>query len=437
MYNLDFPKINLSKIKLPKIKIPKFWIKKEFLIIVLAIVFSSIFGFFAGGLAGGFLYFEAKDYLADFKIELPVLGEKEEYIPQTTHEEKIIAAVEKASPAVVSIIVTKDLPVYEEYYYNPFGSDSFFDIRIPQRRQVGTEETEIGGGSGFIVSKDGMILTNKHVVLDEEAKYAVFTNDGKQFNAKVLARDPLQDMAILKIETEKLIDSSGEMKSLSFPVVELGNSGNLKIGQTAIAIGNALGEFKNTVSLGVVSGLGRTIVASGAGITEIIEEVIQTDSAINQGNSGGPLLDLSGRVIGINTATVVDAQNIGFAIPIDKAKRNIEQVRNTGDISYAFLGIRYLTITEEIKEEKDLSVSQGALVFSDNDQPAVTPGSAAEKAGIKDSDIILEIAGEKITEDNILGDVIYNHFPGDIVAIKLLRNGEEIILQATLEEWQE
>jgi serine protease Do len=442
MYSLNFPKfkipkIKFPKIKLPKIKFPKFWRHRGFWLIISAIVFSSVFGFFAGGLAGGFLYLEARDYLSNFKIELPEPGEKEEYIPQTTHEEKIISAVKKASPAVVSIIVTKDLPVFEEYYYNPFGDDSFFDIRIPQRRQIGTEETEIGGGSGFIVSEDGIVLTNKHVVLDEEAQYTIFTNDGKKFDAKVLARDPIQDIAILKIETEKLIDSSGNLNQISFPVAELGDSSNLQIGQTAIAIGNALGEFKNTVSVGVVSGLDRTIVASGSGITEIIEEVIQTDTAINQGNSGGPLLNLNGKVIGINTATVIDAQSIGFAIPIDKAKRDINQVKVSGKIEYAYLGIRYLTLTKEIMEENSLPVSEGAWITSGDDQPAIIAGSAAEKAGLREGDIITEIAGEKLTEENILGDIIYNHFPGDSVEIKILREGGKLSLWAVLDKWEE
>ncbi len=146
---------------LPKIRIPKFWKNRWFWTIILTVFLSSFFGFIAGSLAGGFLYFEVKDYLSNFQINLP--GEREQepeikYIPQTTHEEKIIAAVEKVSPAVVSIVITKDLPVFEEYYYNPFGDNPFFDIQIPQRRQIGTEKREIGGGTGFIISEDGIIL---------------------------------------------------------------------------------------------------------------------------------------------------------------------------------------------------------------------------------------------------------------------------------------
>ncbi|KKU95232.1 MAG: protease Do, partial [Candidatus Amesbacteria bacterium GW2011_GWB1_48_13] len=169
---------------------------------------------------------------------------------------------------------------YEQYYVNPFGElGDPFGISIPQLRQKGTQKQDIGSGTGFIVSKDGMILTNKHVVLDEAAEYTVFTNDGRKFSAKVLARDPLQDLAIIKIETEKTIDASGVLIQKDFPVVELGDSDKLQIGQTVVAIGNALGEFRNTVSVGVVSGLGRTISASSGDFVETIEDVIQTDAA--------------------------------------------------------------------------------------------------------------------------------------------------------------
>src|SRR3989344_1832762 len=239
---------NLSKIK---IKFPKFLKNKTLWIFVSIIFASSFFGFLAGVLSSSVFYFDAKNYLSSFKIDLPA--------PQTTQEEKIINVVKGASPAVVSIIITKDLPVFEEYYINPFQG---FEFLIPQQRQIGTEKKEIGGGSGFIVSEDGMVLTNKHVVLDEEADYTVLTNDARKFSAKVLARDPLQDLAILKIETENSIDVSGDLIKKPFPVVKLGDSDKLQIGQTVIAIGNALGEFRNTISVGVISGLGRTITAS-------------------------------------------------------------------------------------------------------------------------------------------------------------------------------
>jgi S1-C subfamily serine protease len=361
----------------------------------------------------------------------PKVIEKEkvvEYSPQTSQEEKIIQAVKDVSPAVVSIIISKDLPIFEEYYTSPFKEffGAPFEFKIPQYRQKGTEKKEIGGGTGFIISKDGIIITNKHVVLDKEADYTVLTNDGKKFPAEVLARDPVQDLAIIKIKGNNL------------PVAKLGNSSALQLGQTVIAIGNALGEFRNTISVGVISGLGRTISASGGGLVETLEDVIQTDAAINKGNSGGPLLNLKGEVMGINTATVVSAQNIGFAIPVNKAKKDIEQVKKSGKIVYPFLGVRYVLITEKIQKENNLSVDYGALIIKGKGgESAIFPESPAEKAGLKEYDIILEFNGEKITTDNSLAKIIMKYNSGDEVTLKILRDGKEKIITVNLVERSE
>jgi len=428
----------LPEIKKPMLRSPKllrFLKKKIFWFIVLIILLSSAFGFLAGTISSSFSYFQIKDYLSRFNVSLPgtqTIIEKE-YIPQTTQEEMIIRVVESNNPAVVSIVATKEVPIYEEYYYNPFG-----DILIPQYRQNGTEKQEVSGGTGFIVSEDGMILTNKHVVLDEDAEYTVFTNEGKSHPAKVLARDPFQDLAIVKIDREQTLNKNGELVSESFPQVKLGDSDSLQMGQTVVAIGNALGEFRNTVSVGVVSGLGRTITASGGGMVETIEDVIQTDAAINKGNSGGPLLNLKEEVIGINTAMVEDAQSISFSIPINKAKRDIKQIKETGEISYAYLGVRYILVNEKVKEENNLTVDYGALISKgENEEPAVLPGSAAEKAGLKEGDIILDFNGEKITTDTSLTKLIQKYDPFDKVVLKILRNGEEEIISVTLDEKSE
>ncbi|KKW08232.1 MAG: 2-alkenal reductase [Candidatus Kaiserbacteria bacterium GW2011_GWA2_49_19] len=359
-----------------------------------------------------------------------------EYVPQTTQEQAVIRVVKNVSPAVVSIIITKDLPVFEEYYTSPFEqffNDPFFQIQIPQYRQKGTEKKEIGGGSGFIVSEDGLVLTNKHVVLDAEADYTVLTNDGQKFPAKVLAKDPIQDLALLKIEREKDVDQNGRLTTKPFTVVKLGDSSKLEIGQTVIAIGNALGEFRNTVSVGVVSGLSRTITASGGTFVETIEDVIQTDAAINKGNSGGPLLNLRGEVIGINTATVQDAQSIGFAIPIDLAKRDIQQVKSLGKIVYPFLGVRYVLITEKIQKENNLQVNYGAWVIKGEKagEVAIWPGSVAEKAGLKEGDIILEFNNEKIMPENSLAKIILKYNPGDTIVLKTLSAGQEKTVRNT------
>ncbi|MFH1129224.1 MAG: trypsin-like peptidase domain-containing protein [Patescibacteria group bacterium] len=227
--------------------------------------------------------------------------------------------VKSVSPSVVSIIVSKYVPILEKEYYNPFGENSPFRILIPRIVEKGKELKEVGGGTGFVVSEDGLIVTNKHVVIDTSAEYTVLTNDGSKFPAKILIRSSEQDVAILKINTTNLQS------------VRLGNSDRIEIGQSVIAIGNALGEFRNTVSSGIISGLMRSITAGdGGGFKEKLDEVIQTDAAINSGNSGGPLLNLYGEVIGINTAVAINAENIGFAIPINKIKQDIFDAKNKG-----------------------------------------------------------------------------------------------------------
>lgn len=339
---------------------------------------------------------------------------EEVYVPQTSQEDKIIKVVKDVSPSVVSVVVIKEVPVYSSY-------DFFWGIPVVQ----GTEKKQVGAGSGFIVSSDGLIVTNKHVVEDTKAEYVIITNDDEEYSVNVLARDPVQDIAILKIQSNE-----------QFKAIKLGSASSIQIGQTAIAIGNALGELKNTVSVGVISGLGRTVTASGQDSTEVLEDIIQTDAAINPGNSGGPLLNLSGEVIGINTAAS-SGENIGFAIYIDKAIRDIEQVKTIGKISYPFLGIRYVLIDEDIAKDKKLSVDYGALIMrgSSYSDVAITPNSPAEKAGLKENDIILELEGEKITKNNSLAKIILKYNPGDTVSLKILRNNLETIINVVLGEW--
>lgn len=385
---------------------------------------AVVAGFF-GGLAGSY-YAKGGGLFSRELIDLQSTfspGFETSYVPQTTQEEKIIGAVESVSPAVVSIVITKDVPIVEQYFVNPFGEGSPFKVEVPQYRQRGTEKKEVGGGSGFIVAADGLVVTNKHVVLDEKAEYTVFTNDGKSYPAKVLARDPVQDLAILKIE-----NPNG-----GFPVANLGDSDALQIGQTVIAIGNALGEFRNTVSTGVVSGLGRTITATGGTFVETIEDVIQTDAAINQGNSGGPLLNLAGQVIGMDTATVSGAQSIGFAIPINKVRRSIDQVRKGGEITYAFLGVRYVGVTSAVQKDRNLTVDYGALVVrGESGEAAIEPGSPAAKAGLRAGDVILRLNGERITQDNSLGTIIQKYDPGDFVTLTIFSGSQEKTINVEL-----
>ena len=416
----DFPKFSQSKKP-----------KRNSLKIISVVVFLSVFfGFLAGSFSSFFFYSKTKSYLEklNFQPQLTEIGQGdsgEKYDPQTVEEMRIVKTVKDVSPAVVSIVVTKDVPILEEYY-----EYDFWGFAVPKYREKGIETKEVGGGTGFIVSSEGLIVTNKHVVLDKEADYTVFTNSGDKFSAKVLARDPVQDLAVLSIEQE------GE----EFSVVYLGDSDKLEMGQTVIAIGNALGEFRNTVSSGVVSGLGRRITASDSSgkFAETLNNVIQTDAAINKGNSGGPLLNLKGEVVGINVAVALEAQSIGFAIPINKVKRAISQAKETGEIIYPFIGIRYVLVNETVKQEKELSVDYGALIVDGGSSgPAVWPDSPAQKAGLKQGDIVLEIQGEKITQDNPLADIILKYNPGDEVVLKILRNGEELDIGIVLTKREE
>jgi len=342
-------------------------------------------------------------------------------------DELVVAVVKRVSPAVVSIVATKNVPVVERFFVNPFGDDPFFreffgDFGVPQFRERGTERQEVGAGTGFVISADGLILTNKHVVADGGADYTVFLNDGAKIPAKILARDPVQDLAVLKIERSGL------------SAVALGDSSAIAIGQTVIAIGNALGEFSNTVSVGVISGLQRSVIAAGGGGPEELQELIQTDAAINPGNSGGPLLNLAGEVIGINVAMASGAENIGFAIPINKAKRDIESVRSTGRISYPFLGIRYVLVTKEVQAERGLPVDFGALVIGGQGEPGVVKGSPADKAGLREGDIIREFNGERIEPTRTLASLISKYKVGDTVTLNIQRGAETFTVSAELEE---
>jgi len=407
-----------------KLRAPSIKLGKTFWLVVLIIFLSSFFGFLSGLISGSYFSSQFKDYIS--RLNPPAAENGNAYLPQTSQEETTIKVVNDASQAVVSIIVTKDLPVIEQYYINPFPEFPF-NFQIPQFRQKGTQKQEVGGGTGFFVSEDGMILTNAHVVSDTEADYTVLTNDGKKYPAKILARDAFRDLAIMKIENQ------GKL-----PTLELGDSDKLQIGQTVITIGNALGEFRNTVSVGVISGLGRTVSASGGGTVETLEDVIQTDAAINKGNSGGPLLNLKGQVIGVNFAMAESAENVGFAIPINKAKKDIEQVKKTGKIVYPFLGVRYVLINETIQQDNNLPVNYGAWVKKGSQgEAAIYPGSAAQTAGLKEGDIILEFNGEKITAENSLAKIIMEYNPGDKVVLKILRSGQEKNIEATLGEMKD
>ncbi|EKD52434.1 MAG: protease Do [uncultured bacterium] len=338
-------------------------------------------------------------------------------------ESSIIDVVKKASPAVVSIIVTKDLPTIERRLYSPFG-DYFPWYQVPVYKQRGYEKKTIGGGTGFIVTKDGYVVTNRHVVSDPQAEYTVLMNDKQKFPAKVLVRYELNDVAILKITGN------------DFPTIELGNSDALQVGQTVVAIGNALGEYQNTVSQGVISGLSRSIAATGQDpYAQYLFDLIQTDAAINLGNSGGPLISLGGQVIGINTAIAYGSQNIGFAIPINSVKNIIDSVYKHGKVIQTFLGVRYVMLTEEIVKQLGIKTTQGALVVGGRypTQGAVVAGSPAEKIGIKENDIITKVNDQDVNNNSPLFYLLNKYKPGDTVIFTVTRDNKEIQLSCTLE----
>lgn len=367
---------------------------------------------------------------------LPTSGEQGVVLPGlSSHEQAVTTAVKIASPAVVSIVLSANVPVIERGGLNPFND--FFGGQLPfgfqtpslQTPQGGTVLREIGGGSGFLISSDGLILTNRHVVEREGVQYTVFTTDGKKHDAKVVTVDPALDLAVIKI------DGSG------YPFLALGNSDELTPGQTVIAIGNALAELKNTVSVGVISGLSRSIVAGDelGGRTELLEQVVQTDAAINPGNSGGPLLNLRGQVEAVNVAVAEGSQSIGFAIPINEAQAVIQAAKTGQKISRAFLGVRHIQITPALKEQEKLSVDYGALVARGNNvsEVAVTPGSPADKAGIVENDVILELDGVKIDQNHSLASQIRRKQVGQVIKLKVLHDGQEREVNATLAELPE
>jgi serine protease Do len=341
----------------------------------------------------------------------------------TTNEERVIAAIETVNPAVVSVIVTKDVPVFEQYYetvtpWGPFGG-----FAVPRVRENGTEEREVGGGSGFIVSSDGLVVTNRHVVEDESARYTIVLSNGTLYPAEVVDKDPMLDIAVLRIS---------ELPDEKLPFVRFGDSTELRLGQTVIAIGNALAEFQNSVSLGIVSGLSRSIVASDmAGNSEQLNQVIQTDAAINPGNSGGPLLNLDGEVVGVNVATSQGADNIGFALPSQLVKQVVTSVQENGEIVRPFLGVRYVMLDPERQEQFSAPISYGALIVTGENESGVQLGSPADEVGLQTGDVIIAIDEVSLVNRDLATE-LRNKTAGQTVTLVVFRDGTEEEIEVTL-----
>lgn len=319
----------------------------------------------------------------------------------TTDEQATSRVAKAVSPSVVSVTTT--LVTSNGYY----------------------QTTSKGAGTGVIISKDGYILTNKHVV-NGAAQLSIVMNDGTvNSDVKLVGVDPLNDLAFLKITKppKNLVPA------------QLGNSNKAIVGQKVLAIGNALGEFKNSVTSGIISGKGRPITAQdGTTNGESLENLLQTDASINPGNSGGPLVDLSGQVIGINTAVAADSQGIGFAIPINAAKGLIKGLLENGKVQRAYLGVSYVTLTPEIAQRFNLPAAQGAYVY-DADNNSIIANSPAAKAGIKNKDVILSVNGVKIDQDNGLSLILAGYRPGDKVTLSVLRDGQKQDIKVTLEAY--
>lgn len=352
----------------------------------------------AGGLGFGLMAYQKTSTPLTF-LNSGVDGNSANFV-----EGSIAEIADKVSVSVVSIVTSTKTT-------NFFGQDY----------------ESAAAGTGIIVTSDGYILTNKHVI-NGATSITVVLDDGTTYeNVELVATDPLNDVAFLKIK-----DVSG------LTAATLGDSKTLSVGQQVMAIGNALGQYQNTVTVGVVSGLGRSITASdGSGYnTETLNDMVQTDAAINSGNSGGPLVNAAGEVIGINTATSTSAENMGFAIPISSVKGMLKQLVETGKAERTYLGVYSAEITPEVAKAYNLPVNSGAYLYSSSTYSAIVKDSPAAKAGLKDKDIVTKVNGVEVGKAGTLADLIGEYKPGDTVQLTVIREGNEIAVNVTLEGYK-
>lgn len=414
---------------------------------------------FAGGIVGGSIVVSGSKTVSLSSTENTKTIEQKTYI----EESQSINAIKKVAPAVVSIVATQDLKIYRNqpfpfFFNSPFGDeDDFFGgfpgfkFQVPQNKpkknvpekegkDFEVQKRKIGGGTGFIITTDGMVITNRHVVSNDKVEYTIITNDGTEYDAEVVSLDPLNDIAVMQMvkKDQKANNKAARSKLKDLPVIEFGNSALLEVGEKVLAIGYALGQYENTVTAGIISGKGREITAAdGRGRqAETLSGLLQTDAAINPGNSGGPLINLAGQVIGVNVAIDATGSNIGFAIPINEVKPVVESIKKYGRIIRATLGVRHIILNKERAKELKLNVDHGALLVGDEAKGefAVIPGSPADKAGLKIKDVILSIDAKDITEDNTLQAAIRNHKPNDEITLKVWRSGQVLTIKAKLDE---
>ena len=370
--------------------------KIKSLLLVLLIIFLLI----GGGVVLG--YFLSGKNL----IPKTVIQTKTEIIDEET---VVTRVVERATESVVTVAISKDLINNSiDVYRQMFGI-------LPEKQETTNIERDVG--TGFIISEDGLIVTNKHVVSDMVAKYKVVIGKDETVEVVNIYRDPINDLAIIKVN------------KVGLKPVEMGDSDKLKVGQTVIAIGTALGEFRSTVTKGVISGLGRGITAGGFGVgLEKLEDVIQVDAAINSGNSGGPLFDSSGKVIGVNVAMSQNGQSIGFALPINLVKQSVDNFKVTGEFDRPYLGVSYQVISKQAALSNE--VSAGAYIQT------VLENSPAQKAGLKAGDIITEVDGNKLVEmeDTSIAGIVNQKKIGDTIKVKYFRDKKETEVEVKLEK---
>lgn len=393
----------------------------------LLMAFVLMIGVVAGGVVGGGVgYLVANRARPVVSAAQPVQAQpvsntgqsqtQTQPLPANADDATVVGVTKRVSPAVVTVVNTLRADAVQNQQQQipfPFGD--------PQDPQTPQDSTPRASGSGVIISQDGYVITNNHVVEGEQS-LAVYFADGTRHDAKLIGADPLMDVAVLKVDD-------------AIPAfVPLADSDKIQPGETAIAIGSPLGDFRNSVTVGVVSALNRSVGS--------MEGLIQTDAAINHGNSGGPLLNLQGEVIGINTLVVRgsgttsdQAEGLGFSVPSNIVKSVSDQLIANGKVVYPFLGVSYVQIDPETAVDQNLPVQNGALVQqSQQNQPAVTPGSAADKAGVKDGDIITAIDGTKVGTEKSLRQILLQHKPGDTIKLDVLRDGQTLNLAVTLGE---
>lgn len=370
----------------------------------LPLILAGLLVGIGGGFLGGFLYEGMND-------DAPLSSSaRQQYI--SSESELIASLVDKVGPSVVSINVESEVTTQDIFGF---------------ARQLRQESA----GTGFIISSSGVIVTNRHVIPEGTTSVSVTLSDGTEYeNVIVIGRTSSNtpiDVAFLKIR-----DTGGR----ELTVANLGDSSKIKVGERVIAIGNALGQFQNTVTSGIISGYGRDVTAgssSGEDAGSLID-LFQTDAAINQGNSGGPLVNMSGEVIGINTAVASDAQNIGFAIPVNDIKGLVSGVLATGKLLQPYLGVRYVSLTDDLAAQYKLGIKRGAYVIpSSGGSDTVLPGSPAAKAGIREGDVITKVGGITIDDKTNLTNVLFRYKVGDKVSLSIVREGKAVSIKVILE----